>query len=282
MKYLVAIGETNKSEFEFGEFIHLATAILVYPKLRYIFVGDLENPLHLGCYNFITKFKKPSVLFNYEKYSKKGKNFPIGKTADIFKEFYKELIHDKFNDIINENSSSLNEINEYIQKLKLDKKNKYAFIWIRNGMYQPNRNITKEGVIQLNDQLAKQKIIPILIGSDLDTGLTNIPNLQSYFLNPLFKNNIFNQLILLRELINQYHIKFSIGLKSGGMDAPTLVFRLPCIYFGEKNRNRRMDKVGATIKQFKFIPFQNQNSKEFISFTEQELKTTRKIVREIK
>lgn len=272
MKYLLAIGEANDSEFEFGEFYHLATAILAYPKLNYIFVGNLENPIHLGCYNFIIKFKKPISIMSYEKYKKKRKRkYSIGITADIIKAYYNESVHDNFARIVDENSISPDTILNYIRKLNLNQKEKYAFLWVRNGKYQTNRNITKEGIIQLHNQLIDLKIMPILIGSELETGLTKIPNLQSFFLDPIFKNNPFNQLILFQELINRYHVIFSIGLKSGGMDAPTLAFGLPCIYFGTQKSNKRMQKVCKSIKSFKYIPIKRTPENIFHKFSPREL-----------
>ena len=172
------------------------------------------------------------------------------------------------------------EINEYIKKFEHLKKNKNkkCFLWIRNGKNKPERNISSWAIKQLESLLLDCNITPILIGNSIGSFKENSDNLIGYHNNDPFKSNIFDQLYFLEKLIDQYDIKFSIGMKSGGMDSLALAFKFPSFYFSTYDSNGRMNKVSLVFDALKHIGLDGNKYDKFISFSDNDLRRTLKML----
>lgn len=276
----IVIGKTKDGNFEYGECYHLAVALLIHPKAEYVFVKDKEddNKTISEAYNFLASFKKPIVVITYKQYIKqKNKSNNIGCTAEIFLNNYeqklkiKKSVQKEFNVRINQKIKDKEKINDHIKKFQFMNDQKKCLIWIRNGSYQPKRNINSRGVEQLTEIVKDLNYFPIYIGSEVGEYVQSSDNLINYYKKPPINNIFLNQLYLMKEMIKQNNIKFSIGMKSGGMDSLAFIFGLPTFYLGTNDSTDRMKKVSLVFNQLKHIPIQGTKNEFFNSFSEEDI-----------
>jgi hypothetical protein len=153
---------------------------------------------------------------------------------------------------------------------------KTCLLWIRRSDYQPERNLTNLAFTQLYSVLVDCGYKPIVIGPKSAFCEKSEENLIEFYKQPLFLDNPLNQLVFLDRLCDRTDVRFSIGMKSGGMDGLAFLRGLKTIYFGRKENNARMGKVNAAFPAFSFIPIQYRT--KFTSFENEELEEIYRII----
>ena len=272
----LAVGRTRKNELEFGEFYHLATALILRPESKYVLFGEIPK----GIITFLDLFGETPKPLDVKKYNKFNYH-SIGYTADIFKMFigkHDELskVKTKFISLIDDNLSNdhKEQIKKKVKKLNLNTKTKKCFVWIRKGKYKPNRNISSIGLIQLKNILNDFNIEPLFVGATIgDFKKENNNNLIEFYNDEPFNNcNILEQLYLFRILIEEYNFLFSVGMKSGSMDGLAFAFNFRTFYFATNDSNKRMNKVSQVFSQLIHIKINGTKYDEFISFHDDDIR----------
>jgi len=279
----IAIGYTKDDNFEFGEFYHLATALILKPELNYVLVGDRNCKISENIVSFIKSFKSPNSTISSLDYNKQRNKYcysNIGNTADIFKYYIgqyeklskvKDTFTSKIDDLIKDTQKD--KIQERIKKLNLDTDSKKCFIWIRKGDYQPERNISSIGLYQLENVLADFDIKTVFIGKSLGNIKKNETNLIDFFNDEPFDNyNILTQLYFYQVLIKEYNFLFSVGMKSGAMDGLAFAFNFKTFYFATNDSNDRMKKVSEVFNQLVHINLNGTKKDKFISFHDDDIR----------
>lgn len=251
---------------EFGEIYHIAAYLAADPKHKAIVIG---NDDFSGYCDFLNNVSQGSTTLENKRAP--GRSIAPGHTADYFARERSNAVDrrvlERLRPLLSPPSKeAINAVKRYsgLQKSCL--------LWVRNGTYKPERNLTGIAFDQLLQVLGDCGYKPIIIGhkshfvhEDEET------NLVEYYKKPCFYRKPQAQLEFLSHLCDMADVRFSIGMKSGAMDGLAFARQLKTIYFGNLHRNDRMNKVGSAFGAFTFIPVTYR--KKFVCFSKQELES---------
>ena len=122
-------------------------------------------------------------------------------------------------------------------------------IWQRNKeKHHPHRNSSKELLKQLVELCARHTTIPVVLGSP-QHGLSGAKELGPFYEAPFFKDqNIPKQLWFLDTLFRSYGAIANVGMMSGAMDGPTMLFGHKTVFLARhRDATPRMQKVSIAV-----------------------------------
>lgn len=156
-----------------------------------------------------------------------------------------------------------------------------ALVWIRQSKYEPGRNSTGLSVAQLIEAVTREGFHPVLIGEKVAQHLAGHGNLIEFYKDKIFSsdNSICTQLLMFSTLVQDFDVRVSIGMKSGGMDGAGLFLGLRTISFAHCTSKSRVEQIAKTIESFSVLPLDESLGKVFHRHTETELQTLCKSLR---
>lgn len=234
---------------EFGEIYHAAAWVAVSDGHSVDVIGDETKWRNSA--NFLNHIKEGAAKISLN--IPKETSGP-GSTADWFNNHK----HDRLPQIVSEKIGNLidnvvthGRIDDLTEKFKSTEPS--CFLWVRHGKYKPERNLTAHAFEQLKCILSEAGIRPILIGSSAPYAIKGDGNLIEFYNDKLLEYNPLTQLALLDKIRVSGSVKFSIGMKSGGMDGLAFARQFPTYYITNQATNGRMDKVGSVFPAFRKI-----------------------------
>jgi len=121
-------------------------------------------------------------------------------------------------------------------------------IWQREKEYRSYRNSSRQLLEQLVDLCKRHATIPVLLGTP--RGLSGAIELGNFYELPFFKNraSIPKQLWFLDRLFRSYGTIAQVGMMSGAMDGPAMLFGHKTVFLARhRDATPRMQKVSITV-----------------------------------
>jgi hypothetical protein len=262
---------------EFGETYHVGAAMVFCTDVEAYLVGDGmedrkeflsslggENRVHCITRN---EYDCERDKFNY-----------VGCTTNIIKQHFqnKRLDLEKFflGRLSNE---ELKEIKGFLSQRIKDKTKKYVLVWIRNGGYKVERNITSLALKQLEKAVKELGYDPIYIGEKIEN-IDAHQNLIEYYKDSIFTINRIRRQLWMFKLLQENCVICATGMMSGGIDGPAFL-GMPTIYFAKEDATGRMKQLDGVIPRYHHIPIEYK--KEFEKFSEEEIGAFKNILKEM-
>jgi hypothetical protein len=239
---------------EFGEKYHVAIALLRAPELKaYVLGRDIHHAK-----SFLTVLASGRVDHFEDHTFREDDLRPTRESTDIY--CYEKWSADEVQrwreKILKASSSKSAEINDFLAKNLGPPGGDSALIWIRNTEYKPERNSTGRSVTKLIEVVREQGLRPVLVGDPVGEYVEGFGNLIAFFRNKIFdcEESICSQLLMFDALRQNYGVRVSIGMKSGGMDGPGLFLGLPTISFSHCFGDSRVERIAQHIDNFEVVP----------------------------
>jgi hypothetical protein len=258
---------------EFGEAYHVAAALALHRTCQAAimppegtFKGTPTPSARIK--EFLSLFTEPGNVKEVARPSDvelKEKYDNIGRSTDLYCAPWSTTIAQRLREpILRATASRIPALEKFVDErgIKRDP-SPAALVWVRCGDYEPERNSTPASVTQLQQVLEDHCIRPIEIGNSLGNSTSEQEDLIEFYRGDVFTKNehfIALQILMAQRLMCNCGVRFSVGMKSGGMDGAALFLGLPTISFAHCSscerpwsKKNRVEKIAARISSFHLI-----------------------------